>query len=168
MATSESTAKTVVLGLGNELLADDAIGILAARELAPLLEDRADVIATSEHGVALLDLLMGYESVVVIDAIVTGRHPIGSVFEIDLHKLRPATSPSPHYVGLGDLVDLAKRLGVPFPDDIRIIAVEVADPHTIGGPVTPAVEQAMPELIERARQASDQRTCEPQARTTRG
>jgi hydrogenase maturation protease len=144
-----------VLGLGNELLADDAIGIQAAGRLADALAGRAEVIATSEHGVALLDLLMGYEHLVVIDAIQTGRRPAGEVFELDIETLKPATSLSPHYVGIPDLVELARRLGVAFPNDIRIIAVEVADPHTIGGAMTPEVAAALPELCRRAVEAVD-------------
>ena len=69
---------------------------------------------------------------------------------IGTSDLQPAASPSPHYAGLGDLAGLAHRLGVTFPRDVRIVAVEVADPLTIGGAMAPAVRRALPEVCERA------------------
>ena len=149
MAGNAVAQKTLVLALGNELIADDAIGIVAARQLETMLEGRAEVIATSEHGVALLDLLIGYEKLVLIDAILTGEHPAGTVFEIDSDSLRPVAAPSPHFTGVPELIVLAKQLDVPFPGDIRIIAVEVADLSTLGGSMTDAVEGALGELCER-------------------
>jgi len=139
-------APIAVLGLGNDLLADDAIGILAARELAPQLEPHADVIATAEHGVSLLDLLVGYERVIVIDAVQTGRRRVGQVFEISLDELSAIPSPSPHYVGLPDLIVLAQQIDLPFPRDMRIVAVEVADVHTIGGRMTSQVRRSLPKV----------------------
>ncbi len=54
MSTSAttSTTRTLVLGLGNDILADDAIGLLAVRALRPSLDDSVDVQETSVHGVA--------------------------------------------------------------------------------------------------------------------
>lgn len=145
----QATARRpLVIGLGNELLADDGIGIVAARVLARRLSGQADVTATTAAGAALLDVMVGYERAVVVDAIVTGRHPLGSVFEIDTGALRPVAPPSPHYVGLPELVALAAQLGLPFPSDTRIIAVEVADVHTIGGRMSSAVRRALPRLCE--------------------
>ena len=59
MSAPEATAtRTLVLGLGNDILADDAVGLLAARALRPSLDDSVDVLETSVHGVALIDLLI--------------------------------------------------------------------------------------------------------------
>ncbi len=141
--------KLLVLGLGNDLLADDAIGPLAARELEPRLAGRADVAASALHGLALLDILMGYDAAVVVDAICTGRHPPGEVFEIDPAALSPVEVPSPHFAGLPEMVDLARRLDVPFPARLRIVAVEVRDALTVGGAMTPEVAAALPALCAR-------------------
>ena len=89
--------KTLILGLGNDLLGDDAVGILASRRLAENLKGQPDieVLETAQHGVALLEFFLGYDRAIVIDAIKTGEHPAGSVVEIDASKLRPTPSPSP-------------------------------------------------------------------------
>jgi Ni,Fe-hydrogenase maturation factor len=46
---------------------------------------------------------------------------------------------------------VARALRIPFPEEIRIYAVEVADAYTFGGEITPAVRQALPELVRRIR-----------------
>jgi hydrogenase maturation protease len=71
--------KILILGLGNELLSDDAVGILAARVLKERLGDKADVVESSLSGMALLDLLVGYERAILIDAVKTGRTPPGTI-----------------------------------------------------------------------------------------
>jgi len=138
--------KTLVLGLGNDLLADDAVGIVAAQRLGPLLRGRADVVASPLHGLALLDLFIGYDRAVVIDAIQTGRCRPGTIMEIDPKELRSAPAPSPHFAGLPEMLALSRRLGVHFPNAVRIVAVEVADLLTIGAGMTPAVRHVLPEL----------------------
>ena len=145
--------KILVLGLGNDLLADDAVGHLAVAELQPRLAGRADVEATALHGLALLDVLAGYDAAVVLDAACTGSRPVGEVHEIDPASLARIESPSPHFAGFPEMLDLADRLGLHFPRKLRIIAVEVLDLWTIGGAMTPAVRDALPELCERAERA---------------
>jgi len=142
--------RILVLGLGNDLMADDAIGHLAVRELEPRLAARATVAATALHGLALLDEMTGYDAAVVLDAACTGRHEVGEVHEIDPATLKRVASPTPHFAGLPELLDFAERLGLDFPRRVRILAVEVRDPYTIGGDMTPAVRAALPGLCARA------------------
>jgi hydrogenase maturation protease len=148
--------KTLVLGLGNDILADDAVGVLAARALAGRLDATVDVKETAEHGIALLDHLLGYERVILLDAIQTGSNEPGTILEIDPDSLSAVYAPSPHYAGLPELLAIARQLKLDFPSHFRIFAVEVADPLTIGGEMTPAVRAAIGELCDRVRAALDQ------------
>ncbi|MDY7107153.1 MAG: hydrogenase maturation protease [Planctomycetota bacterium] len=148
--------KTLVLGLGNDILADDAVGVLAARALADRSDDTVEVRETAEHGMALLDHLIGYERVILIDAIQTGSNEPGTILEIDPASLSAVYAPSPHYSGLPELLAVAERLELDFPTQFRIFAVEIADALTIGGAITPAVREAIPELCDRVRAALDE------------
>ena len=58
---SAGEPKTLVLGLGNDLLTDDAIGILAVREVRRRVAHLAqvEVCETMEMGLALLDFIAG-------------------------------------------------------------------------------------------------------------
>ncbi len=155
--------RPLVLGLGNDLIADDGFGILAVEELQVALGDRAEFVGTSVHGVALLDSLIGYDQVIVIDVIQTGQNPVGTVTEIDPRSFRPVASPSPHYTGLPEMLALAEQLELPFPKDIRVFAVEAQDLVTLGGPMTAAVREALPEVIRRVRIALDEFAPSPKA-----
>jgi hydrogenase maturation protease len=145
--------RILVLGLGNDLLADDAIGPLAVRELEPRLAGRAEVVASALHGLALLDVLLDYDGAVIVDAASTGRHPVGTVYEIAPAALAPVQAPSPHFTGLPEMLDIARRLDLHFPTHLRIVVVEVQDPYTIGGVMTPAVRAALPALCDRVVEA---------------
>lgn len=144
--------RSLVLGLGNDLLADDAAGLLAARAVRAGGACGADVVESALSGLALLDLLAGYDRAVVIDAVRTGRCPPGTIHEWGPEDLDQVVAPSPHYAGLPEIIAIASEMRLPFPREIRILAVEVADPETIGGAVHEAVLRAIPEVAARARE----------------
>jgi hydrogenase maturation protease len=152
--------KTLVLGLGNELLSDDAVGILAARALKPRLDGRADVVESALSGLALLDLFIGYDRAIIIDAIQTGKSSPGTVLEISPADLDAVRAPSAHYCGLPELLAIARELALDFPREIAILGVEVADPLTIGGPVSEPVQRAIPEIVRRVSSRIPPGTCE--------
>jgi len=156
--------KPLVLGLGNELLGDDGVGILAARRLAGELAGQADVVECNQSGIALLDVLIGYQQAVIIDAIFADGAAPGTIRRLSPAGLGTVISPSPHYTGLPEMIMIADRLGLEFPRDIEIIAVTVADPHTIGGTMTQSVAEAVDELVdhvkEQLRQWKIKRDCQ--------
>lgn len=139
--------KPLILCLGNDLLGDDGIGIRAAEKLQTMLDGQADVVATSMHGVALLDILVGYERVIIIDAIQMSGFPPGSVIELELSELKTVQSPSPHYTGLPELILLAEQMQLDFPEEIKIFAVEIDDPYTLGAEMSMAVSNSLKKLI---------------------
>jgi len=145
--------KTVVVGLGNEIIADDAVGVLAAHALKGTIDPAVDVIETSVHGMALLDYFIGYDRAILIDCIQSGNNPPGTITEIAPSGLAPAYAKSPHFAGLPEMMALAEQLQLHFPKDFKIFAVEVADTQTLGGEMTHAVRAAIPEVCERVRQA---------------
>jgi len=148
--------RTLVLGLGNELAGDDAIGPLAARAVRAELarshrEALADVVESSASGLALIELLTGYDRAVIVDAVRTGRRPPGTVLELGLHEVGRVRAPSTHQAGLPELAAVARRLGLAFPDRTVVLAVEVEDPLTLGRPLSPSVAAAIPEVVGRVR-----------------
>ena len=142
--------RTIIVGLGNDLLADDAVGILVARRLKEQLTDECiDVVECSAHGLAILDLFIDYDRAILVDALVTGKHPPGTIVEIPVDTLRSVPNPSPHFAGVPEMIALARRLGVNYPAEFHILGVEVADPFTLGGDLHPAVQAALPRLCRR-------------------
>ncbi len=143
--------KTLVLGLGNELLSDDGLGLLAVRKLKHENCLKADFVESSLSGMALLDLFIGYDRAIIVDAIKTGRKPPGTIYELNPEDLGPVFAPSPHYSGLPELLATAEQLGLDFPGLIKIFAMEADDPYTIGGGLTEPVNKALGELVDKIR-----------------
>lgn len=139
-------AKTLVLGLGNEIIADDAIGILAARELKNRLDETIDVIESSVAGMALMEIMMDYDQAILIDAIVTGNHQPGTILEMKPEDLGQVIAPSAHYAGIPEVIALANQMQIHFPNEIVIFAIEVKDALTIGGALSDEVKNTLPEL----------------------
>lgn len=142
----------LILGLGNELLKDDGVGLAAVRLLKEQVRDRRVAFAESGRGgLELLDLLEGYDRAVIIDAICSGEEP-GRIRRFTLGELKASAGAlTPHRAGLGEAVALAERLKLNFPREVIIYAVEVADPYTVAEGLSEPVAQALPRLVELVR-----------------
>lgn len=148
--------KTLVLGLGNDILTDDAVGLHVVRRLAGELRgdhSDIDVRETTEMGLALLDFLTGYASVIIVDSIQTGRSAPGSVHELDPFSLNLMTGRTPHFLGVGETLALGRELGLAMPGQVRIFAIEVEDPLTVSTAMSPALEEALPRIVARIGEA---------------
>ncbi len=121
----------LVLGLGNDIMGDDAVGLIAAREVRARFGDAIKVLEAPIAGFAMLDLLEGYTHVLLLDAVMTAKHPAGTVMEFRQEDFHHMHSTSPHYVGIPEVFSIAKTLNLPFPGHIRILAMEVADPNSL-------------------------------------
>jgi len=139
--------KALVLGLGNELLADDGIGLLVVRKLKDQYTGQAEIVECTVSGLALLEYFIGFEKAIIVDSVQTGRRPAGSIFELAPSDLGEVIAPSPHYTGLPEMIALARELKLEFPREIKIFAMEIADPYTIGGGLTEHVRNSMEGMI---------------------
>jgi len=147
--------RLLILGLGNDLLTDDAVGLLIARQLKRRLKDLPDleVTETTEMGLALLDLMTGYRGVVIIDSIKTGKTPPGVLHELDPAEFAALVGATPHFLGVGETLALGRQLGLAMPEQVRVFGIEVADPFTLSTSLTPELSDALPGLVERIEQS---------------
>ncbi|MCX6628131.1 MAG: hydrogenase maturation protease [Candidatus Solibacter sp.] len=151
-STENENARIRVLGLGSEILADDAFGILAAREVEHAYPGQVEVRCSSSAGFGLLDDLLGVARLLVVDTVMTGTAEPGTVFVFTSDQVDNTPGGSPHFLGLFEVLDVARLLHLPVPEQTTIIAVEAADCTTVGGPIHPDVESAIPDVVERAGQ----------------
>jgi hydrogenase maturation protease len=120
--------KLKVIGLGNPLASDDAIGLHVARELQGMrLPSNVEVVAAGSVGPSILELIAGADKVVLIDAAIGGSKP-GTVHRLSLDDIQTRKAKSLHEIGLADLLRVA-QLSQPeiFPKKLVILGVEVAD-----------------------------------------
>ena len=138
-----------LLGLGNEILADDAFGILVAREVARRFPGVIEVVQSSSAGYDLMDHLLGARRLLVVDTIVTGRARPGAISVFTADRVQPAApGGSPHFLGLFEVLAVGRKLHLDVPREIIVIAVEASDCITVGGPIHPDVQSAIPEVVE--------------------
>ena len=144
------TTRGVVLGLGNDILTDDAIGPVVVRRL----RDRfvgvpaVDFVETNEMGLALLDFLEGYDWALLVDSIVSGAVAPATVRVFERADFATTRASNPHHVGVYDALSLAEGLDLPVARDLRVVAIEVNDPFTFGTGLTPEVELAVDRVVE--------------------
>lgn len=145
-ASAAQTCSTRVLCLGNELLGDDALGCMVAEHLRQAKPPDVEVLSTLESGFHLLDYVLNTRRLIVVDAVLTGNAPAGTIYVFHDSDLTVVPGGSPHYVGLYEVLALSRRLGLPVAEEVVILAVEAAESSTLGGAMHPAVRAAVPAL----------------------
>lgn len=159
--------RIAVLGLGNLMRTDDAVGMLALERLKMDLQLPKDVrlIEGGTLGLDLLHPLHGITHLLAMDAIDAGAEP-GTVLRFAGEAIAdlPA-SKSVHLLGFSDLIG-AMRLTGDAPEEIVVLGVQ---PSRIewGTQLTGTVERAFPLLIEAVLQQVSEWTrelAEPQRR----
>jgi len=139
--------RTLILGLGNPILSDDAAGLQAARQLYKLMGGQdVDLVEASLAGMQTVQLLSGYDRAVVID-VVQDETSVGEVWRLDSADLEGGLSTSSHGIGLGQALRLARLMGLPVPEQMLIYAIGAADTHTFGERLTPQLGQALPAVV---------------------
>ena len=145
-------ASTLVVGLGNPILGDDGVGWRVAHEVqARLADPDVEVTCLALGGVALMERLAGYRRAIIIDAMTTDA-PLGSVLSVPLEKLSNPESghtASSHDTSLATALNLGRRLGVPLPEKVWVVAVEAERLYEFGADLSPAVAAAVPEATRR-------------------
>jgi hydrogenase maturation protease len=142
--------KTLVIGLGNPILTDDGVGIYTVRMVRTLLPPEADITVTElcVGGLALMEAMIGYERVILVDAYWISEGQPGRVTVFDAGDL-PDTmnSASSHDASLPTALHTGRELGAALPDltDIQIVAVEIEDVLTFSESPTPTVVAAIPQ-----------------------
>jgi hydrogenase maturation protease len=118
-----------VLCLGNEQLADDACGQVVPEPFAQT--GNRFVTYSGATGLGLLDQIVDVSELLGIDTIQTSAAKPGTVHFFYEDHLEVATRASSHCAGLLDAPAIGRRLGLPIPKNVFVVAVEAADLSTI-------------------------------------
>jgi len=136
----------VIVGLGNEIASDDAVGLHAAGALADEFCDRDDVevVALPWAGFALLDVLRNRKRAVLIDSLATGAHRPGAVVRLGEGDFGGSVRlNSFHDINYPTVMALGRSMGWEMPDEVAIWGVETAVTDEFGEELTPDVERAI-------------------------
>lgn len=153
MSSGATNGPTLVVGLGNPVLGDDAVGwaVLEALETELGREGRAaggaielDWLAVG--GLTLMERLVGVDRAVLVDAVTTGADPIGTVRvrPLDDVALRGAGHlDSAHDASLAEALVAGRALGALLPEEVVVVTVEAERVDTFGTRLSPPVAAAV-------------------------
>jgi hydrogenase maturation protease len=117
----------------------------------PLVAQRTDVEVAEDYwgGLRLMERLVGYDRAIVIDAIQTGGRP-GTIHRLTPDDIPTQRSASAHDLNLPTALAFGRQAGLKLPANhaILLVGVEAEDILTFSERCTPAVEAAIPAVVE--------------------
>jgi hydrogenase maturation protease len=146
----ESTPKIAVLGLGNVLMSDDALGpwviqVLLARYEFP---EQVSVLDLGTPGLDLTPYITDREALVLVDTVKSDGPPgaLRTYRKEQILRHPPLPRLSPHDPGVKEALLIAD-FGGRGPKEVLLVGV-VPEATTMGTRLTPAVREAIPRAIE--------------------
>lgn len=141
---------TLILGVGNPLLGDDAVGVrvIEALRARPGLPPGVTLVDGGTDGLGLIPVIEPYRRVICVDAVMMDAPP-GTIRRLAWGEFRVVAQKHPlslHQSDLGGALQLADALGC-LPDELVIYGIQ---PQTMEWdfPLSPAVERALPVVID--------------------
>ncbi len=120
-----------MVGLGNPLHGDDAVGLIVAQSVFEILHRNSDIdlLECPLLDARLAERLVGYQRAVIIDALVDARAKIGTVSRVEV--ARPSGDPplSLHTTGFQDVLALAQMVGMAVPEAVQVYGVVIREPR---------------------------------------
>jgi hydrogenase maturation protease len=150
--------RTLVIGLGNPILGDDGVGWRVAQEVEARLakkesldELRLEFKYFSLGGLSLMEQMVGYRDVLVVDSIVSGQNPLGTVYSFPLSRLPNLSSghsTAIHDTSLQTALEVGRKLGLTLPEDVWVVAVEAEHVYEFTEELTPPISEALPTAVD--------------------
>ena len=136
--------KTLIMGIGNVLRADDGFGSAVIDALSPIeLPENIELLDAGTPGFELVLTMQGYDRVIVIDAADMDCQPgTVRVFTPDEVRLKSGDlylRGTLHYAGLAEALNLGAALNL-LPAAITIIGIQPVNIDWIAGLSAPVAE----------------------------
>lgn len=163
--------KKLVIGLGNPILGDDGVGWKVAGTVQERLKTEpgynlpyrpisskivqhispVEVEYASLGGLSLMERMLGYQHVILVDSMETGQSPVGSVSVFPLESLpdpMSGHSASTHDATLITALRTAEQLGAEIPRKVDVVAIEARNVYDFSEELSPPVAAAVPGAVQ--------------------
>jgi len=143
--------RTIILGVGNQILGDDGVGVHVANELKKKVQHPEITIDEAiTGGMNLLDLIKDYDKAIIIDAVKTKTGKNGDVERIPLRNFSTMHSCNPHDVSLVEAIEMAKKMGEKkIPKEIIVIGIMMKQiPCEFGEKLSKNIAKAVPKAVK--------------------
>jgi hydrogenase maturation protease len=146
-----TSVRTLVLGVGNPILSDDGVGIHVARKLKEMNIPGVTVEELAASGLELLDLVVGYDEVIIVDAIQTKGGRPGDFYELEEKDFeRSIHGSSPHGINIATALALGRKIvSDKMPKKVLFIAIEADDVVNVSERLTQKVQEAVPSIVDK-------------------
>jgi hydrogenase maturation protease len=151
IAVPESSHSGILLvGVGNEIRGDDAVGLVVTRLLKQNeeLARHAAIVEEARDGARLIELWKASEFTIVVDAVRSGFEP-GRICKFEVNKSSLPLGPfqhSTHAFSIPEAIELSRILNE-LPKTLVVYGVEGKE-FGQGLGMSPEVERAAHELVE--------------------
>jgi hydrogenase maturation protease len=145
---------TLLLGMGNPFLSDDAVGIRLVADFSRRLGYVAGLDIVEEctaGGLDLLQIIEGYDRLLLVDSIKTKEGIPGNWFHFTADRLCETIHlANIHDANFATTLSLGRLMGMKLPSDqdIHIFTVEVLDIFTFSEKMTDSLEEIYPRYSE--------------------
>lgn len=124
--------KTAIMGFGNPVRSDDAIGIYVIDRIREEFGDQ-EHISIFDMGTAAFEVLFGlkgHDRIILVDGVVNSGEPVGSIFKLPAEEVMKAPQDDPlvflHGMKWDQALSYAKKiLQDEYPDDIQVYLVAI-------------------------------------------
>ncbi|MGB5817920.1 MAG: hydrogenase maturation protease [Saonia sp.] len=124
--------KTAIMGFGNPVRSDDAVGIYVIEQLRHKLNASED-ISIFDMGTAAFEVLFGlkgHHRIILIDAVLNSNEPVGTLFKVPAEEVMKAPKDDPlvflHGMKWDQALSYAKKiLREDYPEDIQVYLVAI-------------------------------------------
>ncbi|MFY0255519.1 hydrogenase maturation protease [Chitinophaga sp. 30R24] len=130
-----NTIKTAILGFGNPVRSDDAIGVYVANELQQKLTDREDV-CIFDMGTSAFEVLFklkGHHRIILVDGVINSGEPDGTLFRLPADEIQAQIQHDPllflHGMKWDQALSYAKKMmGDEFPaGHIQVYLIAISE-----------------------------------------
>ncbi len=152
MATEHRIA---IMGFGNPVRSDDAVGIYVIEQLRQPLEE-AEHISLFDMGTSAFEVLFqlkGHQQIILVDAVVNTGDPVGTLYRLPAEEVQRAPQDDPmvflHSLKWDQALSYAKKLlQDDYPEDIQVYLIAVEDTR-LEVSMSEEVQQAGNQVVER-------------------
>ena len=149
--------KTLILGLGSEILTDDGIGLRIVRDLKNILtfqveknlKGRIDFKTCLTGSLDLLEIIKNYNTLIILDATKTQNGIPGDVYKYSLENYKDTIHlQNIHDISFQDTLKLGKSTGLIIPEKVEILAIEIFDNLTFSSALSAVLTKKYSKILQ--------------------
>ena len=124
--------KIAIMGFGNPVRSDDAIGIYVIEQLHEIFakDEGVNIFDMGTSAFEVLFELKGHQKIILVDAVINTGEPIGTLYKVPVEEVLRAPQDDPmvflHGIKWDQALSYAKKiLKDEYPDDISVYLIAV-------------------------------------------